>query len=66
MMNQTDGFNYLKNDKITGIKLPYGTNEISFYSFIPTNKNTDIDTLISDINLNTINKIMGQILKVRI
>ena len=56
MMNKTSYLSYLKNKEVTGIKLPYGRDRISFYGFVPTDKNTEIDTIISNMDANILNK----------
>ena len=34
-MHQTDGFNYLREEGITGVRLPYGEGDLALYLFMP-------------------------------
>ena len=54
-MIQTNDFNYLSNDAIEGIELPYGRERISFYAFLPTDDTTSLDELIENLNNTTLN-----------
>lgn len=56
-MMKEDKFNYMQNDSLQMIELPYGNGDFNMYVLLPSEE-TGLDQLVSSLNVNTLNRYM--------